>query len=63
MKGELNNEKSRSKRGSSYNAPGHFDMRAIRLHSVEESGCENFTLGMSHFLPGGGTEYVEPPVD
>lgn len=46
-----------------YNAPGHFDMRAIRLHSKEESGCENFTLGMSHFLPGGGTEYVEPPVE
>ena len=36
-----------------YNAPGHFDMRAIRLHSAEESQCENFTLGMSHFLPGG----------
>lgn len=48
---------------AAYNAPGHFDMRAIRLHSVEESQCENFTLGMSHFLPGGGTEYVEPPVE
>ncbi len=48
---------------AAYNAPGHFDMRAIRLHSKEESGCEHFTLGMSHFLPGGGTEYVEPPVE
>lgn len=48
---------------TAYNAPGHFDMRAIRLHSKEESGCEHFTLGMSHFLPGGGTEYVEPPVE
>ena len=46
-----------------YNAPGHFDMRAIRLQSAEETQCENFTLGMSHFLPGGGTEYVEPPVE
>ena len=46
-----------------YNAPGHFDMRAIRLHSKEESDCVNFTLGMSHFLPGGGTDYVEPPVE
>ncbi|HIZ07262.1 MAG TPA: cupin domain-containing protein [Candidatus Eubacterium avistercoris] len=51
------------KEAVAYNAPGHFDMRAIRLHSKEESGCENFTLGMSHFLPGGGTEYVEPPVE
>ena len=24
---------------AAYNAPGHFDMRAIRLHSGEEIGC------------------------
>ena len=45
-----------------YNAPGHFDMRAIRLHGTD-NGCQAFSLGMSHFLPGGGTEYVEPPVE
>ena len=62
-KGDYRNEKVEVKEAVAYNAPGHFDMRAIRLHSKEESGCENFTLGMSHFLPGGGTEYVEPPVE
>lgn len=50
-------------KAASYQAPGHFEMKAIRLHSVEESNCKNFTLGMSHFLPGGGTEFVKPPVE
>ena len=45
-----------------YNAPGHFDMRAIRLHGPDND-CQAFSLGMSHFLPGGGTAYVEPPVE
>ena len=45
-----------------YNAPGHFDMRAIRLHGPDND-CKAFSVGMSHFLPGGGTEYVEPPVE
>lgn len=49
-------------RSEAYNAPGHFDMRAIRLHGPD-NGCEAFSLGMSHFLPGGGTAYVEPPVE
>lgn len=47
----------------SYEAPGHFGMKAIRLHSKEESNCEDFTLGLSVFLPGGGTEFVKPPVE
>lgn len=46
-----------------YEAPGHFDVKSIRLHSKEESNCESFTLGLSVFLPGGGTEFVEPPVE
>ena len=37
-------------------------MRAIRLHGPANE-CEAFSLGMSHFLPGGGTDYVEPPVE
>lgn len=49
--------------GAAYEAPGHFGMKSIRLHSKEESNCVDFTLGMSHFLPGGGTEYVKPPVE
>lgn len=41
-----------------YVAPGHFDMVALKLHGVEESGATKFWMGMSHFLPGGGAEYA-----
>lgn len=39
-----------------YEAPGHFKMTAMRLHGKEETGTENFWVGLSHFLPGGGAE-------
>lgn len=41
-----------------YVAPGHFDMVALKLHGVDESGATKFWMGMSHFLPGGGAEYA-----
>ncbi len=49
--------------GIAYEAKGHFDMRAMKLHSNTISNCENFSMGVSVFLPGGGTEYIEPPVE
>lgn len=49
-------------RSVSYDGPGEFDMKSINLHG-KENGCEAFTVGMSHLLPGGGTEYVEAPVE
>lgn len=48
---------------SPYSAPKHFNMTAIRLHGKDESGCEKFWVGVSHFLPGGGAEYDESPTD
>lgn len=41
-----------------YVAPGHFDMVALKLHGLEESGVSKFWMGMSYFLPGGGAEYA-----
>ncbi|WP_283409052.1 cupin domain-containing protein [Anoxynatronum buryatiense] len=41
-----------------YNAPLHFDMKALKLHGLEESGATKFWMGMSHFLPGGGAEWA-----
>lgn len=41
-----------------YNAPLHFDMKAMKLHGVEESGATKFWMGMSHFLPNGGAEWA-----
>lgn len=46
-----------------YEAPKHFNMTALRLHGKTESGAEKFTVGLSHFLPGGGAEYVTVPVE
>lgn len=37
-----------------YEAPGHFDMVGLRLQGNEASPSEVLTLGLSHFLPGGG---------
>ena len=44
-----------------YSAPKHFDVRTLRLHNKEISGCENFWVGLSHFLPGGGAEKGSAP--
>ena len=62
LKGEPTMNKVEVNKSEAYNAPGHFDMRAIRLHGPAND-CQAFSLGMSHFLPGGGTAYVEPPVE
>ncbi|HZD72100.1 MAG TPA: cupin domain-containing protein [Actinomycetes bacterium] len=46
-----------------YQAPGHFDMRGLRLQGHEASGAESFWVGLSHFLPGGGVEMGATPVE
>ena len=46
-----------------YQAPGHFNMTALRLHGKEETGCQKFWMGLSHFLPQGGAEYDESPLE
>lgn len=43
---------------TTYEAPGHFKMTAMRLHGKEETGAEKFWVGLSTFLPGGGAEYA-----
>lgn len=44
-----------------YNAPGHFGMTPLRLHSADLSGGKHLTLGLSVFLPGGGAEFAKVP--
>jgi quercetin dioxygenase-like cupin family protein len=36
-----------------YEAPNHFDMRAMRLQGLEAGGPEKFWVGLSQILPGG----------
>ena len=44
-----------------YEAPGHFDVRTTRLHDVGDVNSGIVTMGLSHFLPGGGVNYGSNP--
>lgn len=39
-----------------YEAAAHFNMVGLRLQGAEAGPCDFATLGLSHFLPGGGAE-------
>ena len=40
-----------------YEAPGHYDMRPTRLHNPGDVTDGRITVGLSHFLPGGGCHF------
>jgi quercetin dioxygenase-like cupin family protein len=46
-----------------YQAPGHFDVRTLRLQGADASPVENFTVGLSVFLPAGGCEMSTTPLE
>lgn len=46
-----------------YEAPNHFDMRALRLQGFAPGGPERFWVGLSHFLPGGGAGPDSSPLE
>lgn len=46
-----------------YEAKKHFDMMGLRLQGYEASEAKNFWVGLSHFLPGGGAEMSESPLE
>ena len=46
-----------------YQAPGHFDVRTLRLQGAEATPVENFTVGLSVFLPAGGCEMSATPLE
>jgi quercetin dioxygenase-like cupin family protein len=46
-----------------YDAPRHFDMRAMRLHGFDVSPSQSFWVGLSQFLPGGGAEGDAGPLE
>ena len=47
----------------SYEAPNHRDMRALRLQGFMDGGPQNFWVGLSHFLPGGGAGPDSSPLE
>ena len=46
-----------------YEAKGHFDMKGFRLQGFDASDAKNFWVGLSYFLPGGGTTYSATPLE
>lgn len=46
-----------------YDAPKHFDMRAVRLQGFDASSAKFAWTGLSHFLPGGGAEMDASPLE
>lgn len=46
-----------------YEAPGHYDMRATRLHNPADVNDGRIVMGLSHFLPGGGAKHNAIPVE
>ena len=45
-----------------YDAPRHHGMTALRLQGADASGSQ-ISIGLSHFLPGGGAERSASPLD
>ncbi|MCW3836202.1 cupin domain-containing protein [Sphingomonas canadensis] len=46
-----------------YDAPGHYDMRGLRLQGFDASTAGFAWTGLSHFLPGGGAEMDASPLE
>jgi quercetin dioxygenase-like cupin family protein len=46
-----------------YQAPNHYDMRALRLQGFEPGGPTQSWVGLSHFLPGGSAGPDASPLE
>jgi quercetin dioxygenase-like cupin family protein len=46
-----------------YDAPGHRDMRMVRLQGREAGPSDTLWLGLSEIAPGGGTTLDASPVE
>jgi len=46
-----------------YEAPGHYDVCALRLQGFERSDAQFAWTGLSYFLPNGGCEMSASPLE
>jgi quercetin dioxygenase-like cupin family protein len=46
-----------------YTAPKHHGCSCFRLQGLDASNTDDFWVGMSHFLPGGGAETDSSPFE
>lgn len=54
---------TRLKEAQRYDAPGHFEMRSLRLQGFDASDAQFAWSGLSYFLPGGGAEMDASPLE
>ena len=54
---------TRKNEAYTYEAPGHFDVRTTRLHDPKDVNQGGITMGLSHFLPGGGAGPDASPLE
>jgi quercetin dioxygenase-like cupin family protein len=46
-----------------YEANNHRGYHSMRLHGLDQGGPEKFSVGISHFLPGGGAGPDSSPIE
>src|SRR4051794_41365338 len=46
-----------------YEAPKHHGGHMLRLQGYDASAAEHFSVGLSHFLPGGGADHDATPLE
>jgi quercetin dioxygenase-like cupin family protein len=54
---------TRLRDAKAYSAAKHFNMTGLRLQGLEASPTQNFWVGLSYFLPGGGAESSSAAVE
>lgn len=54
---------TRLEQAQPYEAPKHFDCRALRLQGSNGPDLRTFSVGLSHFLPAGGCEKDATPFE
>lgn len=54
---------TRKNEATTYEAPGHYDVRTTRLHNPQDVNDGKIIMGLSHFLPGGGCETGSNPME
>lgn len=48
---------------TTYEGKGHFDCLTTRLHNADEVNEGHATMGLTHFLPGGGSHMAPAPCE
>lgn len=54
---------TRKNEAAAYTAPGHYNMLPTRLHNPADVNDGQIIMGLSHFLPGGGCEFGNNPLE